>query len=804
MPVRDRRFAAKAILLSIMVLFLELEPVYAASPDDDQTLLLAVIVNGHPTNRIGEFVQRRGIILAKPEDLHSLGIKADDSIVVSQDGLVALSDLRGLTFRLDQATQTLYVTASNDRLMPQVLSAGVPDASINIESGTGLTLNYDLYGNELDGQFFGSGLTELRAFSPWGVLSSGLLVHSDIHPNELANEPVVRLDSTYVYSDPATLRRYRAGDFISGFLPWTRSVRLGGIQVTSDFSMRPDLVTFPVPSLSGAVAVPSTVDVLMNGTRVSSDQVAPGPFQIPQLPVTTGQGTVSMAVTDALGHQVTTELPFYASSDLLAPGLQTYSVELGFVRRDWGVVSNDYRTLAGIVTYRRGLTPKLTVELHGEGSRGVFMAGAGGVVTLGNFAAANISIAGSTGSGHSGAQLSAGVQHEGERFSFGFSALAASHDFADVAAANGEPVTLLQITASAGLSLGRWGSFGVAFVDIDRALGPAPFVPIHASPDLLTSDPASGSFFDRPNERAQIVTGSYSVQFGNVFFFANAFHDFANQHSNAISIGVSIPLGSRTTASASVQSDFGSQSYQAEVAQSATTVGEWGYRAFGSLDHPDHEFAQVSYMSPWTLVAAGVDRFGDKTTVEAETHGAVSFVDHGVFLSNQIDDSFAVVDTNGIGGIEVQQENRYAGRTDSDGKVLVPELRSFEINHLSIEPRDAPIDATVPVSAREVRPQDRSGVVVKFPVKISNGALLLLTDVAGTPIPVGSIATLRSSGVAVPVGYDGEAYLVDLQAHNDVSVEQPDGRRCDVTFDYRRVPDKLVSIGPLTCQEAQP
>jgi outer membrane usher protein len=312
------------------------------------------------------------------------------------------------------------------------------------------------------------------------------------------------------------------------------------------------------------------------------------------------------------------------------------------------------------------------------------------------------------------------------------------------------------------------------------------------------------SFFDSLSRHAQIVSGSYSVQFGKVFLFANAFHDFTNRNANAFSVGVSVPLGSRTTASASVQSDSGSQSYQAEVAQSATTVGEWGYRVFAGVDDPDHEFAQVSYKSPWTLVAAGVDRFGDKTTVEAEAHGAVSLVDHGVFLSNQIDDSFAVVDTNGVGGIEVRQENRYAGRTDSAGRVLVPELRSFEINHLSIEPRDAPIDATVPFTTRDVRPQDRSGVVVKFPVRISNGALLRLTDSAGTPLPVGSVATLQSSGVAVPVGYDGEAYLVDLKAHNEVSVEWQDGRRCAVAFDYQRVPDKLVSIGPLACRETQP
>ena len=147
---------------------------------------------------------------------------------------------------------------------------------------------------------------------------------------------------------------------------------------------------------------------------------------------------------------------------------------------------------------------------------------------------------------------------------------------------------------------------------------------------------------------------------------------------------------------------------------------------------------------------------------------------------------------------------RASGASDSGFRLKAaarPDLRSFDVNHLSIDPLDVPLDATVPFAARDVRPQDRSGVVVTFPIKISHGALLRLTDEAGTPVPVGSIATLRSTGITVPVGYDGQAYFVDLQAHNEVSVEGPDGRRCNVGFDYKAVTGGIPTIGPLKCQE---
>lgn len=136
--------------------------------------------------------------------------------------------------------------------------------------------------------------------------------------------------------------------------------------------------------------------------------------------------------------------------------------------------------------------------------------------------------------------------------------------------------------------------------------------------------------------------------------------------------------------------------------------------------------------------------------------------------------------------------------------MLVPDLRSYDVNRLSIDPTDAPADATVPFATREVRPQDRSGVVARFPVRISHGALVRLVDEAGRPLPVGSVATLAATRVAVPVGYEGEAYVQDLGARNTLAVERPDGRRCTAAFDYAPVPGEIPTIGPLTGRDLPP
>ena len=760
----------------------------------NETLELAVVVNGSATGKIGEFIANGGALFARSEELDRLGFHIPEA--PAANGLVLLSGITGLSTRIDQGSQTLYVTALSKFIQPTLIGDELSLNGYAVESGSGAVLNYDVVGTSADGHRFASGLFDARIFSRYGVVSSGLLVNTSPGRSS-GSSGVVRLDTTYVYSDPGTLRRYRFGDFITGGLPWTRPVRLGGVQVNSDFSMRPDLITFPVPQISGVAAVPSTVDVLVNGSRVVSGDIPAGPFQVPQVPVVTGGGTVTTTITDAVGRQVVTQLPFYASSALLAPNLQTYSAEIGFVRRNWGVKSNDYGAAAGVLTYRRGVSPTLTLEGHAESTRGLQMAGVGAVMNLGNFALLNVAAAGSSFNGRSGGQLSAGIQRVAPTYSLGGSVMVANRRFGDIAAANGDPVSTFQLNANASVSLSRFGSFAIAYSEIRRAGQPA--VPSR-------TQFANAFDFVEP-EHSRILTASYSRQFGHMAVYATVFRDFGEKKGTHVMVGLTLPLGHRTSASVSAQASSGSRFGQVEVDRPAVVPGEWGFRAFasgsggGNRGMSDHEFGQVTYKSGFGQVFAGLDQVAGHTTAQAEVQGALAFVDHGLFASNRIDDSFAIVDT-GTPGIGVRQENREVGRTDSHGRLLVPDLRSFELNQLSIDALDAPVDAQVTVTGKKVRPQDRSGVVVKFPVKIDRGALLRLVDASGKPLPVGSSATLKSSGAAVPVGYEGEAYVVDLHSRNEVLVERPDGDKCLVAFDFNAAPHQIPTLGPLTCREA--
>lgn len=754
-----------------------------SSSTSSDTTLLEVIVNGHSTGKIGEFTLRHGLLYVRPDELRALGFRVPEKHVQREGGLIGLSSVPGIRWTIDVPKQQLLVTAVDEALIPSLLEPNMGETGRRrpIESGTGITLNYDNVGSFAGGQNSGSGSFDLRSFASWGIVNTDWLAYAGAGSTTAGRMKAIRLDSAYSYADVSSLRRFSLGDFINGGLNWNRSIHMEGLQVRSDFSMRPDLVTFPLPSIRGSAAVPSTVDVLVNGNLVASQQVEPGPFEVNQLPVISGAGAITMSIINAQGQQVTITQPFYGGSTLLAHGLHTFGVQAGLVRRNWGTASDDYGKMATTAYYRRGMTDKFTIEASGEGTPGAYLGGAGGALVVSNLGTINFDLAASGGSGAPGGLASVGAQHIGTRFNLGGSASWANRGYRDVASMNGSGVLRKQLSAFTGANFRRLGSLGLAYAEIAQ-----------------DSSPVAISSIEAFSDHSHVVTANYSVQYRHVALYANEFRTLDAGGSSGLQVGVTIPIGRRRSVALSGSS---SGNGQAQIQQSPVVIGDWGYEAYISEGDANHEFGQLQYKSAVGLLTAGVDFSSGQSTVRLESQGAISLVDGGLFPSNYIYDSFAVVDTAPLKHVEVYQENRAIGRTGRAGRLLVPDMRSFDVNHIGIAATDVPPDATISMDKQIVRPQDRSGVVVRFPIQFSRGALLKLVDQAGTPIPMGSMATLQATGSIVPVGYDGDVYVEGLSSHNELIIQRTDGRRCRTAFAYKPIPGDIPSIGPLRCVE---
>ncbi len=747
-------------------------------------LVLDVVLNGRDTGQVGSFLLAGGRVSATASQIRAMGILADCG-----SGRCDLSTIAGLRWRIDAHTQTIVLTAPSRLLATQRIQADATAQRYPVTNGTGAVFTYDLNSIRSGGQTLSSGLLTLHGFSADSAITADSLVQMGPR-GSLDGNALVRLDTTYVYSAPSKLRQVSLGDFVGSGLAWSRPVRLTGVQIASNFGLQPGLITYPLPSVSGSVAVPSTIDVLVDQTRMLTHALQPGPFEVAQIPVMTGAGQISIATTDALGRHTVTTTNFYASPDLLRPGLTSYALELGALRLNWGSISNDYGPLVGSATLRRGIAPDITIETHGETTRGLLMAGGGAVIDVANAGVVGFDVAGSSLDGRAGFDLALDARHDGRQWTLGASATIAGPRFADIAAANGQSYPQRQVSAIVGRRLGRFGSLGIGYAQIDtphyRSVRGA-----DAFGTIAGSEPITAAI------HAQIVTVSYSAQAFGTAVYATGYHDFAQRGDSGVMFGIAIPLSARRSSGAQLGVANGSGYGAVQAQQTADRTGEFGYQLDQSVGVAGSGFASGQYQSGVGNFSAGIGRSDGALITQARASGSVALLDRQVFLSPPVNDSFAVVDTSGVAGVRVMDENRLVGRTDGAGRLLVPGLTAFTANRLSIDPLDVPLNVTVPFTEATVVPGEHAGVVVRFPLERSRAALVTVLDSRGQPVPLGS--TARLAGNAFPVGHGGVMYLTHLRPTNRLTIVTPDGAHCRVRFAYRDLAVPLQTIGPLRC-----
>lgn len=757
-------------------------------------LYLEVFINNVSTELIGNFKEiPDGGLATTVEDLTEVGLKPAEA-ARTVDGLVRVDQLPSVTYKIDEPAQRLYVTTTNEARAAKVidLSAGEKKDRLKPKSGYGGVLNYTLFASsntlfEKDTELFQgvSGGFDARLFSPFGTLSQSFIGG---YTNNRFDD-FTRLNTTWSYSDPERLLTYRAGDFVSGGLSWTRPVYLGGLQAERNFALRSDLVTLPLPSFSGTAAVPSTLEVYTQNARTYAGDVAAGPFQVVNLPAFTGAGEARVVLRDSLGRETVVNLPYYASSMLLRKGLLDFSAEIGYPRRNFGVESNDYDDrMMGILSARYGLTDWLTLEGHAEGGEDLLNGGLGAAFPLGPYGAASVAVAGSHHDGSTGSLVNAALELSWDGWSLYGRIQRAFGDYEDIASITAEPT---------------FGSNGlpVFSAGVPRAIDQVT-LSVPTPLDLSSLNLSYTRLTDADGERSQIVGLSYSQQiFKRSTIYATAFKDLDDRDSFGVFAGISIPFGDAITASSGIEQGPDGLNVVADLVKSERLEdGSTGFRLRTSEGDVPNRSVAASYRSPFARFEAGVQQYDDDFRATAQVDGAIAVAGGGVFATNRIDDAFAVVNV-GTPDVDVQFQNRPVGKTNRQGKIIVSDLKSYEPNTVSIDPSKLPVDADVPATKEVVVPADRSGVVVEFGVsEKAAAALVSFADASGAPLQAGLSGHMEGASESFVVGYDGEAYIRGLQARNVAVIGLDDGSSCRAEFSYRPASGTQVTIENVKCQ----
>jgi outer membrane usher protein len=274
---------------------------------------------------------------------------------------------------------------------------------------------------------------------------------------------LARLDSGYTLADPARMQRVTMGDLVGNQAGFARPVRLLGVQFGSDFAIRPDLVTTPLPALNGEAAVPSIVDLVVNGAKRAAGEVKAGQFAVADIPVQSGVNTITVAVRDALGRATTRTVSTYSSRALLRLGLSAFSLEAGLIRTGYATADDRYRELAAAAHWRAGLTDRLTVEAQAQLGDGVRIAGVGAALGLG--AAGLVEVAAAA-DDKGATQLSVSFERVARPISLSARYARNSGDWFDLATRYGSVTRSHNAVLNLGVDLGRAGTVSASLIDL--------------------------------------------------------------------------------------------------------------------------------------------------------------------------------------------------------------------------------------------------------------------------------------------------------------------------------------------------
>ncbi|MBB72429.1 MAG: hypothetical protein CMF50_08530 [Legionellales bacterium] len=697
-------------------------------------LLLELYCNGNDTQNISEvLVDRENKLWVDKDTLHQCYLEPTPSQKqhYQQKDYYLLESKQGEKYKINTKESSLNIVTPLNSKSTQDFNLNRPSLVKIRPQMSGFYLNYDFTAlrEKLSDTNSVSGLTSFNYFNHYGVGQMDYLLQNNSDDNK-----AVRLDTNWTLDQPEKIASWRFGDSITSTDIWTGAVRFGGIQYATNFATQPNFVTFPLPSVKGQAVVPTSVDLYLNNQLLNSQSVNAGAFDIQGLPVITGAGNLVVQTKDITGKQTVIAVPYYASPTLLQKNLVDFSYELGAIREDYGLESNNYSDPLGVLTYKRGITNNFTAGLHSEILKDKQNIGLSGAYLLDDFAIVNTATAVSEHDGHTGGLMLAGIQRETTRYNLGIQAQSASKQFWQVGLMDDQLAPKFTIQSNASLISSCYGSVGVSYTNrIGRS-----------EPNLA------------------IATLSYSKNLAKrLYLNANILKQYGSTHNKEIFIALVYSPSPDYTASISASDDqlTGKQG-TVQFSKNLPTNTGYGYNLSQSAGSNPQTQADVIAQSDYGQYQARYAHVNDTDNYEINTNGSVILFNQQVRAARRVTDSFALVNLPGQQNIPIYFSNQLITTTNRNGYAFIPNIRAYQENNISIHPDELPINTTIESAEEVVKPYYHSGVLVTFSVATTVNYEITLVSKNNKPVAPGSEVYIPALDKYFPVGYDGQVFIV--------------------------------------------
>ena len=643
-----------------------------------------------------------GNVFVPVVDFAKWGLSPDGAVPVALEGeqYMPVSEVEGLEVKFDAKTVTLQITVAAKALPSTAINlAPQHRAGVVYPTENSVFLNYGVNATGDDG--FANRRYDFA--TEFAARSGNWLFYNttDEQWGYGGSSRFTRLLTNAQYDDRANLRRLTLGDFFTPTFDLASSVPLGGASFTKFYSMDPYFIQYPTAAFHTEVAFPSTVQVRVDGNLVAQRQVAPGPVDITNITGVTGGQNVAVVVRDPFGREQVLQQPFFFATNVgLAEGLHEYSYNLGFLRRQYGLQSDNYGGLAAAAFHRYAFTNEVTLGLRGQATENLYNIGPFGTLQMPRLGivGAGVSVGGNGSS--SGIAASAAYSYTGGNVSLNLGMQYFARDFEQ----------LSNLVSPSRYRSNQYASGSVYFPTAGTLTATYTALTTYDGPQTkLWNLSYTNGMFDGKALLAVNYTRTMEPQSSYVWLLSfRYFFDAStsvvagvggtrNTSNEAVSLEKSIPQGEGI-----------GYTFTAGHASGDASAGTFG-----------RAFAQVN--AAHVAVAAEYDRASSAQAGPGLTRlsaaGSIGYVGGSTFAARPIDDSFVLIRVPELRDVPVYANGWFAGKTDDAGEVIATNIVSYYDNFITFESKELPLEYIFTSSEKVISPPTRSGSLVTFDVR---------------------------------------------------------------------------------------
>lgn len=581
------------------------------------------------------------------------------------------------------------------------------------------------------------------------------------------------------------------------------SIQFTGVKLGTNTNMLSNREQGFAPTITGIANSDAKVTIKQNGYVIYETYVSPGPFEINDLNQTSAGSEFEVTITEADGSQRSYIQNSAAVPILVRQGTLKYNLAAGRYRANDGYQSEEPDFAQGTLVY--GLPLGMTAYGGALGSDKYQSALLGLGVDLRAFGGISADVTGARAKEVQGNADKEGLSWRAQ-YAKNFSETDTSLTLASYRYSTSGFYTFEE-------AINAWNDnnyddddlFGYRNrynrrsrqqININQSIGDWGSIYVNAGQQ---------DYWHLKGKERSINVG-YSRSF-DYFFMSMSYGQTETPWQDSdkqVALSISVPLdrwlaGANASYSMS-HSDSSGAYHSAGLSGVALERDNLSYSLTQTYDDRNNEYGgslTSQYRGSLGQVGVGYNYTPNSHQINYNAQGGLLVHPYGVTLAQSINNTTALVHTEGASGVELQ--NSQGVSTDAFGNAVVPWLTEYRANRIVLNTQSAP-DVDIPEAVQEVVPTSGAVVVANFKSHVGARALVTLRH-NGKVVPYGAMVS-TDKGMSSLVADDGEVYLTGLQGSNVILAKWGDSAaaQCKATVNTPEARQESVLKIQAVCQ----